>query len=264
MSSILDNIGDAASSAGHSISDATSNAGQKLSEFMSSPQAKKLLPYLLSGGAGAVAGGVLTGKRRKREGEGRLAHLGRVLGNAAITGGLAAGGHALINKGLDNTVGAVDEKNALTGSAANQGPLSSTAKDIAFSPLTAGAAGVGALAATHKGDMLGAGLSGKKDALDALVKRVGGSSNATFKTNSPLENRTALGGNKDLHRLADRAGLITEDGLKGALQKLTRKGPLSTFGRTPGRAIGRAGLGLAAASIPALAGALLTEEKHPA
>lgn len=266
MTATLDSLRDSASNTGRSIADTASGAGKQLSDFMSSPEAKKLLPYLISGGAGAVAGGLATGKRRRSEGEGRLSHLGRVLSNAAITGGLAAGSHALINKGLERTVGSVDEKNALVGSEENRGPLSSAVHDAAFSPMTAGAAGVGALAATHGSGMLGAGHAGKKDALDALVKQVKGSSPATFRANSAASNKAALGGQPDLQRLADHAGLITEEGntLKGVLQRITRRGPLSTFGRTPGRAIGRGALGLAAAAIPALAGALITNENTSA
>ena len=67
------------------------------SDFLQSDQFKTLAPYLISGGAGAVLGGLMTGRRRKRQGEGRLGHLGRVLRNALLAGGLAGGGHYLPN-----------------------------------------------------------------------------------------------------------------------------------------------------------------------
>ena len=48
--------------------------------------------------------------------------------------------------------------------------------------------------------------------------------------------------------------------VKGLLSMLTRKGPLSTFGQTTGRRVGRGAPGLAAAGIPALAGAFLSND----
>lgn len=265
-----------------SLNDATASAGQQLSTFMASPEAKKLLPYLLSGGVGAAVGGAVTGKRRAREGEGRLSHLGRVLTNALLTGGLAAGGHALINKGLEKTVGTVDESNALAGEGGDQGPLATNLRDVAFSPITAAGFGAAGLGLTRNRAGIGSGTAAYRTALGELTKQ----SPAQMVANNAGDNRfkmerDVMGPDKDLRdgspgkpifshreidpkleRLTHRAGLVTAESntLKGVLQRVTRQGPLSTFGRTSGRIAGRAGLGLAAASVPALVGALLTSE----
>lgn len=60
----------------------------------------KVLPYLLSGGAGAAAGGFLTSRTPERPGEDRGSRRKRILRNAALLGAGTAGAHKLINDGL--------------------------------------------------------------------------------------------------------------------------------------------------------------------
>lgn len=61
-----------------------------------------LLPYLISGGGGALAGALATGRRKERSGESRLGYLGRILKNSLLAGGVAGGSHYLLNKGVEN------------------------------------------------------------------------------------------------------------------------------------------------------------------
>ncbi len=58
------------------------------------------LPYLLSGGAGALVGGTIASGVRNR-GESKLQRLGRILGTGAVSGLATAGTHKLLSYGLD-------------------------------------------------------------------------------------------------------------------------------------------------------------------
>lgn len=64
------------------------------------------LPYLLSGGAGALAGGYLA-SRVKNRGEGKLARLGRILATGALSGGATAGAHKLLNYSVEESANAL-------------------------------------------------------------------------------------------------------------------------------------------------------------
>ena len=64
----------------------------------------KILPSLLAGGAGALAGGTLTAMSPEREGESRGSRRWRILRNALLLGGAGAGGTALLQKGVHNTM----------------------------------------------------------------------------------------------------------------------------------------------------------------
>ena len=64
----------------------------------------KILPSLLAGGAGALAGGTLTAMSPEREGESRGHRRMRILRNALLLGGAGAGGAALLQGGLHNTL----------------------------------------------------------------------------------------------------------------------------------------------------------------
>jgi hypothetical protein len=59
------------------------------------------LPYLLSGGAGALAGGALAAGTSRR-GESRLGRIGRVLGTGLLSGAATAGAHKLFNTGMEH------------------------------------------------------------------------------------------------------------------------------------------------------------------
>lgn len=244
----------------------------KIKEVLGSDQVKQLLPYLLAGAGGAALGGVMTGGRREHTNESRISYLGRILRNAALSGGLAAGSAALLHKGWDSTAGAVDKKNPITGSKGNEGPGSTLLRGLAFSPWTAAASGAAGLAATNKFS-IGSGKKGQDAPLGLLAKGLG---------TTPDDLRAATAA--DIHRLTHdsdgkilqvqgaggvthhagklrrAANLPSGKGVGGILSNITRRGPLSTFGATTGRRVGRGALGLLAAGAPAFTGAFLTND----
>lgn len=227
------------------------------------------LPYLLSGGAGALAGGLLTQRQREDEGESRGEYLRRVLRNAALTGGLASGGHLLLNKGVESIIGDADDRQTgiLTGDESTEGPLSSTIKQLAFSPFTAAGAGATGLAMTRKKDLIG--VPDTADDLALLAKKLDMDPREVQRL-TPEQVGAKVSGNATLERLRRAAGLGSTSDAPSYLQNLSaeRKGQVSNIGRryagkllgqTPGRWAGRGAVGLAAASIPALLGAALTD-----
>jgi hypothetical protein len=139
------------------VGDAVRNMGGRVGEFAASDELKSVLPYLLSGGAAAVVGGMSAGRQKAEKGEERSDYLKRVLRNALLVGGTAAGGHYLLNKGVEKTVGGFSPAAALGGGQAVEGPGATMVKNIAFSPLTAAGAGASALYATHNRPGIGAG-----------------------------------------------------------------------------------------------------------
>ena len=264
---------------------------EQAANYLQSDDFKSIVPYLMSGGVGALAGGAMTGRRRKDSGEGRLGYLARILRNALITGGLAGGAHALLNKGVEKTVGNLaDSSKALTGSPGDEGPMATAAKNIAFSPLTAVGAGAGALALTNNSSTFGAGDN--SDALKRFGKELPGKyDSAWMRTATPDEvaavtkNVTDPNQIKMLERLRRAAGVpssyieqggkgignllekipgIDAAAVKGTLSSAARRGPLSTFGQSWPRRTGRGALALTAASLPALIGALVTSDSSPA
>jgi hypothetical protein len=278
----------------------TTNLRDQAASFLQSDKFKSLVPYLMSGGVGAIAGGALTGRRRKAHGEDRTSYLMRVLRNALIAGGLAGGAHYLGAKGLEKTVGNLTAgSDAITGgSKRDEGPLATTVKNVAFSPLTAASTGVGALAATRGNSTIGAGDTadhrklfgdavGKTDAA-WLNKAEPSEVSAQIRTANPRTNFPAgdAGDADHLQKLdkADRlrrlAGLpsdaVKDNNLGGLLRKLglsestaskvqggassLRRRGLGVLGQSTPRAVGRGALGLAAAGIPALIGALVTSK----
>ena len=151
------------------MTDVLGGLPDKIKEVLSSEDLKKALPYLLAGGAGATAGALATGGRKDHDGESRIGHLGRVLRNALVTGGLAAGGTALVTSGLKNTLGSMDSVAPKTGIADNEGPLASMLRGAAFSPATAVAAGGLGLAASHSIPGIGANHPDKDGNMSTLV-----------------------------------------------------------------------------------------------
>lgn len=249
------------------------------SDFLKSDQMQSVLPYLLSGGAGALAGGIMTGRQKGEKGESRGGYLSRVLRNALLAGGLASGGHYLLNKGVESTVGSLADDNALSGGDGNQSPLATTVKNVAFSPFTALGAGATALAATSKHPNIGAGSTA--DFMNRFAKETPGSPSAKLLSTATAEEIGRLGGDERVRRLAGLPSNVMEAPgsnkihdlirkvtnneagareLKGQISEWTRKGPLSVMGQSRPRRIGRGALGLAAAGVPALLGAFLTNE----
>jgi len=251
--------------------------GEAFKELLQSDHIRKLLPYLLSGGVGALAGGVMTGGRRKSDGESRGGHLSRVLGNALIAAGLAGGSHYLLNKGLGDTVGAVEDGKGITGSKPEESPLASTVRNVAFSPLTALGSGAMGLAATHNREFIGSGAKDTAKIRENLAQKMKGVTDADLKYDSakeigarkiPTEKRRAAGLPSDeivrskpgQKTLLEKIFKGKARDVKGAISTATRRGPLATFGQTTPRRIGRGALGLAFAGLPALAGAFLTDK----
>lgn len=289
MTQIKDTLGGLADKATQATSDAVSNvgefagkAGDSISQFAGSDEMKKLLPYLLSGGVGAAAGGLLTSPRRAKKGEGRLSHLGRVLSNALMAGGLAAGSAALLRKGYENTLGSPEAKDAVAGAKpTEEGPLDSTMRGALFSPLTAAGAGATGLYLTNKAPSIGAGVPNRSDDLKNFISKLqkGGESinKSDLRHKSPMEiqaiidrisgvgsqtgvDKTVLA---ELSKLRRGAGVgAGHTPLSGFASKWTRKGPLSTFGQSWPRRAGRGALAIGAAAIPALVGSFITEDKN--
>lgn len=100
----------------------------------------KLLPSLLAGGAGALAGGTLTAMSPERQGESRGSRRWRILRNALLLGGAGAGGTALLQKGIERAVTQPLPAN-------DQDPLMKKIHDLASGKWgvggAAGAAGIG-------------------------------------------------------------------------------------------------------------------------
>lgn len=150
------------------------NAIDQLKSTLQSEQFKKILPYLLIGGTAATAGAYMTGERRKnrRRPESRMGYLGRVLRNALVTGGLAAGAAGLARYGSDK----------LSGKAVQQGfqppgvdnPTDQALRSTLFSPVTALGAGAAGLWGTHKLPGIGADTKSRDAMLKVVADAVGG------------------------------------------------------------------------------------------
>lgn len=139
----------------------------QLKGTLQSEQFKKILPYLLIGGAGAAGGAALTGGRRKKKGESRLGYMGRVLRNALATGGLAAGAAGLARYGADklnNPAASADGKQ----SPGLDNPTDQALRSSLFSPAAAVASGGLGLGLTHKLPVIGAEIT-KRDAIRKTI-----------------------------------------------------------------------------------------------
>ena len=236
---------------------------------------QKLMPYLLAGGAGAVGGAALSGKRKERSGETRGQYLTRILRNAVATGALAGVGSYAAAEGFKKTVGKVDLENPVTGKEGDQGPLAEGARGALFGAPAAVISGAGVLGATNGMKSIG----GVGDVDDAKKLLMGGLANArdakaptglnpvemdawnqrdallqsnpdidrvrNMSTQNPEDFRRLLGGDASLIHEARRLGLNTHDPeviskfmgtkLKGVAHKL------HTAGKYPSLVIGRTG-----------------------
>lgn len=275
MTDIKNSLSGAAGKASDFLDSATQGASRAIGDI----DINKIAPYLLAGGIGAGAGALMTGKRRKKKGEGRLSHLGRVLGNALMAGGLAGGGAALLHKGYNSVTGAADDVTKATEP--NEGPLESTVRGAAFSPLTAVGAGAAGLGLTHGNETFGVGPKAQAGQLQNFAKRLGLSPQDV--SNSTAEEVDGLIKAKAKKMFAGTAGAgadaearmvdFLNRGRRGAnvaggadklhriASRVSRSGPLSTFGPTWGRRAGRGALGLTAAALPALIGSFATKDR---
>lgn len=241
------------------ITDTISGLSDKAGEMVNSEDFKKILPYLLTGGAGAVVGGLMTDDRRRDKNESRLSHLGRVLTNALLVGGGAAGATALLSHGKEKLLGSADQMQHVLNKD-NEGPASSMIRSIAFStPAAVGAGAAGLGLTSGMSGILGSGSKERAAALAALAKKIG-ISEAELSLKSPSE-IAALNLSGSSNRLRQAAGLGSGDGLRGVLSMVGRKG-LSTFGQTWPKRTVRGAVGLTAAAIPALLGAALTKDPN--
>lgn len=272
--------------AGKSVSDAldtarngVSRATGQASDYLKSPEAAKLVPYLLAGGGAAALGGLATGKRKKRSGETRLSYAGRVLRNALMSGGLAAGGSYLVHQGLKKTVGTFDKDYPITGGEGQQGPAAAAVKNLAFSPATAGVAGVGALAATANRPLLGTGKQQEaalkqllaelkaQPGVDPSIASVAGSAglNRVADKNFSAFDAAMKNGGADVtavrQALAREAGVSMHDPktARGIASRIIRRPVGSLLGQTGGQRVKRLGVGGVAALLPALIGSLTTD-----
>lgn len=132
------------------------NALDSLKDTLQSEQFKKILPYLMLGGAGAAGGAYMTGSRRRnrKNPESRLGYLGRILKNSLVAGGLTAGVAGLARYGMDK----LDKQTTEDGKqlAGMDNPTDQALRNALFSPVTALGAGTAGLIATHKMPAIGA------------------------------------------------------------------------------------------------------------
>lgn len=271
--------------------DALSSGAAQIGDAAKNVDMQKLLPYLLAGGAGAVGGAALSGRRKERQGETRGQYLTRILRNAVGAGALTGLGTYAVGQGLQKTLGKVDVAHPISGSAADQGPLASGGRQALFGlpaatisgatglGLTAGMKGIGANpnAAAHGDDLLALLKSthnGAPPGIDNLrdlkarsvddpgdfLRMLRGDAPAQGGMSSSTLGSPAVA--KQLRYHANGAG-INPYALGSFEHKIFEAGkiPSMVMGRTSGRRFGRGAIGLGAALIPALAGSLLTD--HP-
>ena len=223
------------------------NPLDSLKTTLQSDQFKKIMPYLLAGGAGATAGAFMSGGRRGRgkRRESRMSYLGRVLRNALATGGIAAGGTALARYGADK----LSSKEVTKGMQAPgmDNPADQTLRSTLFSPVTALGAGTAGLWATHKLPGIGANTASttkNREALAAALKlddgNLGALTPSALKAKMHAAMQTApnsfVGGIKET---ANRAGLTVGNkihsmkSMKGLDLKGALGGVVDDFKQTP-------------------------------
>jgi hypothetical protein len=241
------------------ITETAKGLSDKAGDYVNSEDFRKILPYLLTGGAGAVAGGLLTGDRKVRRNESRLSHLGRVLANAILVGGGAAWATALLRKSKDDLLGSTEAMHGVLNKD-NTGPAESLIRGVSMSPVTALASGAAGLGATSgfKG-ALGSGSADKENALSALAKSIGIDGEKLKRMTAAEIADLNLGGVDE--RMRQAAGLASGTGARGVMSNIMRKG-LSTFGQSWPKRTVRGAVGLTTATIPALLGAVLTKDPN--
>lgn len=272
--------------------DALSGGADKVKGMTENVDVQKLLPYLLAGGAGAVGGAALSGRRKERAGETRGQYLTRILRNAVAAAALTGAGSYAATKGFQKTLGKVDLEHPITGTADDQGPAAAAGRRFAFGYPAAGIAGTAGLVATAGGKFIGANPNAAdagEELLEALKRKTGGLPTGAdsvkglkgLSKTDPASFQYLLGELKDadgkvvteskeLRQLAQRAGFNTHDPaavtkvfgkeLTGVRSKLHTAGklPSALLGRSPLRRAGRAGIFGVSALIPAVVGSILS------
>lgn len=222
-----------------------SDAGSKIGDVLQSEDVKKLLPWLLAGGAGAIAGGAMTGARKRKgrpDEEGRLKYLARVLGNAALAGGLVVGGGKALQYGSQRLA---DAAPAPEGKEPLKSPLSATIGGLASNPLVAGGAGAGGLIGFNKiFSGHGKDMADTRADLETMFGKKIGVLNKMDKPEFDTFRQTqeSLGGFKLDPRDAQLAGLRPLDAIKGTGKVADTRRFLARFmNSSTGRALGSTG-----------------------
>jgi hypothetical protein len=242
-----------------------------------------------------VVGALASGKKERDEG--KAGYVGRILRNAVLSGGLAAGATGLLGKAYSDAKDISDSPSPVLGEPGNEGPLATMAKGVLFSPGTALASGGLTLGLTDSNRLLGAGREQTARHLENFARNinrtVGGRHTvsptdleaSSAKEIEDLISRAAREGGDagrltKMRRLAGLpggaeikldSGILKDIPHKGMIEKslteggrigstISRRG-LSTFGQTLPRRAMRGGLGLAAVLAPAVLGAFMEGRK---
>lgn len=258
---------------------ALASGADQAKSMAGSVDVQKLMPYLLAGGAGAVGGAALSGRRKARAGETRGQYLTRILRNAVTAGALTGVGSYAAGEGFKKTVGKVDLENPITGTEGDQGPAAAAARKALFGVPAAVIFGGLGLGATVGRPGIGSGVNDKALA-DAGSKLTEGLK-AKFKGGLPVGMAdpgmddlkalqaqarrdpsalaAAIGKDPDLLHEAKRLGInLHPKGLARNIHTAAHY-PSLLMGRTPLRRAGRGALALGAALLPAIAGSLITD-----
>lgn len=253
---------------------ALSSGADQIKGMTGNVDMQKLLPYLLAGGAGAIGGAALSGKRKERSGETRGQYLTRILRNAVAAGALTGVGSYAAAEGFKKTVGKVDLEHPVTGKDGDQGPLSAGVRGALFGAPAAIASGAGLLAATVGRPGVGSGVNAKSltdagEKLTAGLKAKFGNAVPAGMDDikalqaqarrDPSALRAAIGKDPDLLHEAARLGINLHP--KGMARNIQTAGhiPSLIMGRTLGRRTGRAGILAAGALLPSVVGSILTD-----
>jgi len=139
-------LGDKLSEWKDGAGDLVDTAKDKMNGMAEDGTIKRLLPTLLAGGGSALAAGMLTKRKRKRNGdnESRADYLTRVLGNSVMAGGLGAAGAEAIRYGAGQFS---KETPAELADAVEpiRSPVTAKIVDTGASPIVQGVTGLGAI-----------------------------------------------------------------------------------------------------------------------
>jgi hypothetical protein len=189
----------------------------------------EMLPYLLTGGVGAAAGGYLASRKKRKKGEGRARHLSRILGNALLAGGMAAGGHALLRRGLSDVAGAGGAVDTIKN--VPDSPARSGTRTLLTNPLTGAASSIATLAVTDKLPMIGADRAGTLAAKNLLAGDL--TSKHVHESLSAAAQRRVAARTAELYANARAGGTLDAEAskrLKEMMQSVAEK----EMGKVPG------------------------------
>jgi hypothetical protein len=241
---------------------------EQLKGTLESEQFKKILPYLLIGGAGAAGGAALTGGRRNKRGESRLGYMGRVLRNALVTGGLAAGATGLARYGMGKLNNPAASADGQTPGLDN--PTDQALRSTLFSPATAAASGALGLGLTQKLPVIGINAKGRESARKAIADAIKVQSTDSLMRMTPSDLAKKLRGIKEIDGMSPEvarraAGLTVGPKPTGApFADLQLGKTLSSILKSPGSAKAEAAQMLDRLKNSPLGDAATNTYKHPA